>query len=168
MLEVQESVKSSEIGRVRHLTVDHPPRNQISIGILQRLAELVSECEGDDNVRAILLDSANQTPPFAADGEALPADASPPTSTCDTLGAGFVDTGERERPGAAESRTQGGRTERTERPRGSDGSDGRPAERREAGGGGRSSDHPGETGRRVMTGHPDWEDSLRGKPNTAT
>jgi hypothetical protein len=167
MLEVQESVKSSEIGRVRHLTVDHPPRNQISIGILQRLAELVSECEGDDNVRAMVLDSANQTPPFAADGEALPADASPPTSTCDTLGAGFVDTGERERPGAAAGHKEAGRSG-TERPRGSDGSDGRPAERREAGGGGRSSDHPGETGRRVMTGHPDWEDSLRGKPNTAT
>jgi enoyl-CoA hydratase/carnithine racemase len=76
MLEVQDFVKSSQVGRVRHLTIDNPPRNQVSVGILQRIAELVCECEEDDDVRAILLDSANQMPVFAADGEALIADPS--------------------------------------------------------------------------------------------
>jgi len=76
MLEVQDFVTSSQVGRVRHLTVDNPPRNQVSVEMLQRLAELVGECEEDASVRAILLDSANQTPVFAADGEALIADPS--------------------------------------------------------------------------------------------
>jgi enoyl-CoA hydratase/carnithine racemase len=44
--------------------------------MLQRLAESVCECEEDDDVRAILLESANQAPPFAGDGEALIADPS--------------------------------------------------------------------------------------------
>jgi hypothetical protein len=34
MLEVQDLVMSSQVGRVRHLTVDNPPRNQVSVGIL--------------------------------------------------------------------------------------------------------------------------------------
>ena len=50
--------------------------NTISTGIVQQLAGLVSEYEGDDAVRAILLDSANQKPPFAADGADLMANPS--------------------------------------------------------------------------------------------
>jgi hypothetical protein len=127
MLEVQESVKSSEIGRVRHLTVDHPPRNQISIGILQRLAELVSECEGDDNVRAILLDSANQTPPFAADGEALPGRFAPHDHLRHPRG--------RVRGHGREGEARSGRKPDTRRPDGADGATTRERrERREAGG----------------------------------
>jgi len=72
----QDVITSEQVGRVRHLTIDHPPRNQVSTEILQLLAELVTQCERDDEVRSILLDSANQTPPFAADGEALVADPS--------------------------------------------------------------------------------------------
>jgi len=50
--------------------------NTISVEISQQLAKLVAEYEGNDAVRAILLDSANQKPPFAADATALLANAS--------------------------------------------------------------------------------------------
>lgn len=76
MPQAQTLITSKQVGRVRHLTIDHPPRNQISTGLLQQLAERVSECERDKEVRAILLDSANEIPPFAADGEALMTDTS--------------------------------------------------------------------------------------------
>jgi enoyl-CoA hydratase/carnithine racemase len=76
MRQTEDVLESVQEGRVRHMTLNNPPRNQISVGILQRIAELVSECEGDDQVRAILLDSANATPPFAADGQALIEDPS--------------------------------------------------------------------------------------------
>jgi enoyl-CoA hydratase/carnithine racemase len=45
MLQTEDVVESVQEGRVRHLTLNNPPRNQISVGILQRIAELVSECE---------------------------------------------------------------------------------------------------------------------------
>ena len=69
-------IKTGKVGRVAHITIDHPPMNTISTAIVQQLAMLVSDYEGDDTVRAILLDSANQKPPFAADGADLMADPS--------------------------------------------------------------------------------------------
>src|SRR5215472_9200884 len=57
-------VKSRITGRVAYLTVDHPPLNAISVEIMQALAELVRAHDRDDNVRAIVLDSAGQKPPF--------------------------------------------------------------------------------------------------------
>ncbi len=74
--QARDLIKTRKVGRVATITIDHPPMNTISTGILQRLAELVSEYEGDDTVRAILLDSANQKPPFAADGADLMANPS--------------------------------------------------------------------------------------------
>jgi enoyl-CoA hydratase/carnithine racemase len=47
-----------------HVTIDHPPMNTISIEILRALAKLVGECGADETVRAIVLDSADQKPPF--------------------------------------------------------------------------------------------------------
>ena len=58
------------------ITIDEPPMNTISVEILQELAKLVAEYEKDHTVRAILLDSANQKPPFAAEAAALLADPS--------------------------------------------------------------------------------------------
>jgi len=72
----QDFIKSGKVGRVAMITIDHPPTNSISTGILQRLAELVSEYEADDSIRAILLHSANQKPPFAADAADLMANPS--------------------------------------------------------------------------------------------
>ena len=72
----QGVIKIGPAERVTHITIDHPPMNTVSTGLLQELAKLVAKCEADDTVRAILLDSANQTPPFAADGAALLADPS--------------------------------------------------------------------------------------------
>ena len=69
-------IKSGKVGRVAMITIDHPPTNSISTGILQRLAELVCEYEADDSIRAILLHSANQKPPFAADADDLMANPS--------------------------------------------------------------------------------------------
>ena len=69
-------IKTGKVGRVATITIDHPPTNSISTGILQQLATLVSEYEGDEEIRAILLDSANQKPPFAADGADLMANPS--------------------------------------------------------------------------------------------
>src|SRR5215469_14594773 len=63
-------VKSRITGRVAYLTVDHPPLNAISVEIMQALAELVRAHDRDDNVR-IVLDSAGQKPPFAADAGTL-------------------------------------------------------------------------------------------------
>jgi len=74
--QAREFIKTRKVGRVATITIDHPPMNTISTGIVQQLAGLVSEYEGDDAVRAILLDSANQKPPFAADGADLMANPS--------------------------------------------------------------------------------------------
>jgi len=76
MGQVLNFLKIGKAGRVVHVTIDHPPMNTISTGIVQQLAGLVSEYEGDDAVRAILLDSANQKPPFAADDADLMANPS--------------------------------------------------------------------------------------------
>ena len=76
MEQARNFIKTGKLGRVATITIDHPPMNTISTGILQQLAELVSEYEGDDAVRAILLDSANQKPPFAADATDLLANPS--------------------------------------------------------------------------------------------
>ena len=81
--QARDFIKTGKVGRVAAITIDHPPTNSISTGILQDLAELVSEYAADDSIRAILLDTANGKPPFAADatdllanpswGEAIPA-----------------------------------------------------------------------------------------------
>jgi enoyl-CoA hydratase len=76
MQQVRDFIKTGKVGRVAHITIDHPPTNSISPGILQELAGLVGEYEADDAVRAILLDSANQKPPFAADAADLMANPS--------------------------------------------------------------------------------------------
>ena len=76
MEQAREFIRTRKVGRVATITIDHPPMNTISTGIVQQLAGLVSEYEGDDAVRAILLDSANQKPPFAADGADLMANPS--------------------------------------------------------------------------------------------
>ena len=76
MQQSQDFIKSGRVGRVATITIDHPPTNSISTGILQQLADLVSECEADDAIRAILLDSANHKPPFAADATDLLANPS--------------------------------------------------------------------------------------------
>jgi enoyl-CoA hydratase/carnithine racemase len=76
MEQAQDFIKSVKIGRVAAITIDHPPTNSISTGILKQLAQVVSEYEADDSVRAILLDSANQKPPFAADAADLMANPS--------------------------------------------------------------------------------------------
>lgn len=67
---VPEFMKAVKVGRVAHMTIDHPPLNTINTEILQ-LARDVLKYEADESVRVILLDSANQKPPFAADGAAL-------------------------------------------------------------------------------------------------
>lgn len=72
----QDFIKTGKVGRVATITIDHPPTNSISVGILKQLADLVSKYEADDSIRAILLDSANQKPPFAADATDLMANPS--------------------------------------------------------------------------------------------
>jgi len=76
MEQAHKSVQIRKDGRVAHITINHPPKNAISIEILQQLAKLVGECGSDEVIRAILLDSANETPPFAADAAALLASPS--------------------------------------------------------------------------------------------
>lgn len=76
MTQTREFIKVGKVGRVAHITIDHPPTNSISTGILQDLAALVGEYEADNAVRAILLDTANQKPPFAADATDLLANPS--------------------------------------------------------------------------------------------
>ena len=76
MLQSQDFIKSGRVAGVATITIDHPPTNSISSGILQQLAELVSEYEADDSIRAILLDSANHKPPFAAEATDLLANPS--------------------------------------------------------------------------------------------
>ena len=63
---VPEFMKTAKVGRVAHITIDHPPLNTINTEILKQLARDVLKYEADDSVRVILLDSANQKPPFAA------------------------------------------------------------------------------------------------------
>jgi enoyl-CoA hydratase len=72
----QSALKSKVEGRVAHITIDHPPMNTVSIEILQSLASAVAGFEQDPVVRAILLDSANNQPPFAADANDLVANLS--------------------------------------------------------------------------------------------
>jgi enoyl-CoA hydratase len=74
--QTREFIKTGKVGRVATVTIDHPPTNSISTGILQDLAALVAEYEADDAVRAILLDTANEKPPFAADATDLLANPS--------------------------------------------------------------------------------------------
>jgi len=76
MEQALEFIKSEKVGRVAYITIDDPPTNSVSIGILQRLADLVSDYEADDSIRAIVLDSANGKPPFAADATDLMANPS--------------------------------------------------------------------------------------------
>ena len=74
--QARDFIKTRKVGRVATITIDHPPTNSISTGILQDLAELVSEYEADEGVRAILLDTGNGKPPFAADATDLLANPS--------------------------------------------------------------------------------------------
>ena len=74
--QARDFIKTGKVGRVAAITIDHPPTNSISTGILQDLAELVSEYAADDSIRAILLDTANGKPPFAADATDLLANPS--------------------------------------------------------------------------------------------
>ena len=74
--QARDFIKTGKVGRVAAITIDHPPTNSISTGILQDLAELVSDYAADDSIRAILLDTANGKPPFAADATDLLANPS--------------------------------------------------------------------------------------------
>jgi enoyl-CoA hydratase/carnithine racemase len=74
--QARDFIKSRKVGLVAHITIDHPPTNSVSTGILQQIADLVSGYEADDSVRAILLDSANGKPVFAADATDLLANPS--------------------------------------------------------------------------------------------
>jgi enoyl-CoA hydratase/carnithine racemase len=76
MAEIRDLIRMKLEGRVAHIRIDNPPMNTISTEILQELARLVAECGSDDTVRAILLDTAGDKPPFAADGAALLSDLS--------------------------------------------------------------------------------------------
>lgn len=76
MRQARMLIRSNQAGLVKYLAIDHSARNQISTGLLRQLAERVSDCERDEEVRVILLNSANEIPPFAADGESLLADTS--------------------------------------------------------------------------------------------
>jgi len=40
-----EFIKVGKVGRVAHITIDHPPMNTISTEILQQVAKLVAEYE---------------------------------------------------------------------------------------------------------------------------
>src|SRR5258708_22779392 len=71
MAQIRDLVRMDRAGRVAHIRIDDPPLNTISAEIAQELAHLVAKCGSDDAVRAILLDSAGDKPPFAADGAAL-------------------------------------------------------------------------------------------------
>jgi enoyl-CoA hydratase/carnithine racemase len=59
--------------RVAHVTIDCPPLNLINTALLGSLAEMLSELAADPQVRAIVLDTANGVPPFAADAGELTA-----------------------------------------------------------------------------------------------
>ena len=75
--QARDFIKTRKVGLVAHITIDHPPTNSVSTGILQQIADLVSDYEADDGVRAILLDSANGKPVFAADATAGTFDYQP-------------------------------------------------------------------------------------------
>jgi enoyl-CoA hydratase/carnithine racemase len=70
-------IQSRTDGRIAFLTIDNPPQNLISNDVLRALKGELEKLTGNDFIRAIVLDSANNTPPFAADGAALLADSSP-------------------------------------------------------------------------------------------
>jgi enoyl-CoA hydratase/carnithine racemase len=72
----QNALTSKIEGRVAHITIDHPPMNTVSIEIMRSLARMVAGFEQDPAIRAILLDSANNTPPFAAHADDLTANLS--------------------------------------------------------------------------------------------
>src|ERR1700681_3088334 len=72
----QNALTSKIEGRVAHITIDHPPMNTVSTEIVQSLASTVAGFGRDPAVRAILLDTANNTPPFAADADDLMANLS--------------------------------------------------------------------------------------------
>lgn len=76
MAQAGKLIQTKRVGRVAQITIDHPPMNTINTEILQSLAKLVEECGADESVRAILLDFANQKPPFAAEAAALLANPS--------------------------------------------------------------------------------------------
>jgi enoyl-CoA hydratase len=73
MLTKQDVLKSKVEGRVAHIMIDHPPMNTINTEMLQALASMVAGFGRDPVVRAILLDTANNQPPFAADADGLTA-----------------------------------------------------------------------------------------------
>jgi len=54
-------------GRVALVTLDRPPVNALSPGIMDRLGEAMKELEGDEDVRAIVLTGAGRT--FCAGGD---------------------------------------------------------------------------------------------------
>jgi enoyl-CoA hydratase len=72
----QNTLTSKIEGRVAHITIDHPPMNTISLETVLSLARMVAGFGQDPAVRSILLDSANNTPPFAADADDLIANLS--------------------------------------------------------------------------------------------
>src|SRR5215471_6517918 len=74
--QARDFVKTRKVGRVAQITIDNPPTNSVSTGVLQRIADLVSDYEAEDSIRAILLDSANGKPVFAADATDLLANPS--------------------------------------------------------------------------------------------
>lgn len=64
-------VTTKIVERVAFITIDNPPQNVINNEVLKALKSKLEKIEKDQFVRAVVLDSANQTPPFAADGMAL-------------------------------------------------------------------------------------------------
>ena len=59
--------------KVAHVTIDRPPLNLVNTALLASLAEALSELAAEPQVRAIVLDTANGVPPFAADAGELTA-----------------------------------------------------------------------------------------------
>lgn len=57
--------------RLAFMTITNPPQNVINNDVLIALKSELEVIEKDQFIRAVVLDSANQTPPFAADGMAL-------------------------------------------------------------------------------------------------
>jgi enoyl-CoA hydratase/carnithine racemase len=69
-------IKTKIKDRVAFMTIDNPPQNVINNQVLLTLKAELEKFEKDQFIRAVVLDSANQTPPFAADGMALLAEDS--------------------------------------------------------------------------------------------
>lgn len=63
--------------RIAFMTIDNSPQNMINIDVLNALKTELEAIQGNTFIRAVILDSANGTPPFSADGAALLAARSP-------------------------------------------------------------------------------------------